>query len=591
MAAQGRLGDQAYGTHEGGAAQGPAQQGAAATFVNGQPALRVGDTGDHTDASGDWRATQGSTSVFIEGKPAHRVGDQTMHDSQGQLGQGSQNTDVGSSNGGSVARPHDLELTIELRDATDRKIKGAHVKTDCPHPGTTAKDGLVAFDETTKITGLCSASPITIYKSLERGDWDPGAKSGAALPESANAAKDGSVRFIHAPAPESKIALDVKTEAERQVHIAKADQPKAVVRLTTAYNWMELVYKAFNETMPTGANQVALLGVREGVLNGGQRRTRDDDFATHNDAVIEKQQSKGATNHQTQYDDLIFLAVAPKDVTQVQRVEAYECSIDPGNVESTAAGIPLLLEGKAYHCRPWPKYQPNDSVSIYMGSASHMITTRIRYAADSVKPGGKGKPSAFTINPNHRTFLTIDDANIDTSKGQLKKTDAYKFLSDEASNPTILIHMSWDQVYVDMPNAKWSTGCTVLHHGKADPRYTDFAKTETSAANKAQIPYLVVSTRYVKSYAEWVKEVDKAPDQVPKASSVLRTEGLETPTGGAKGQYLPTTISKAFADEVTKKVAELRKPGAAQMVAGVDNATVASNLESSLAGALFTTAE
>ncbi len=90
-------------------------------------------------------------------------------------------------------------------------------------------------------------------------------------------------------------------------------------------------------------------------------------------------------------------------------------------------------------------------------------------------------------------------------------------------------------------------------------RYEDFGTTATTAANNQTVPYLIVSSKYVKSYAEWVKEVDKAPDVLPKPSSVLRRDGLETPTNGAKGKYLPSFISKAFADEVNKQYDDLQK--------------------------------
>ncbi len=108
---------------------------------------------------------------------------------------------------------------------------------------------------------------------------------------------------------------------------------------------MELVYKAFKLTMPTGANQAAVLGVREGVLSGGQRTTRDDDFDTYGDRQLKGE--KGDGGHMTAYDDLLFLAIAPKDPAIMQRVEAFECSIDPGDKWSTAAGMPLLIEERA----------------------------------------------------------------------------------------------------------------------------------------------------------------------------------------------------------------------------------------------------
>jgi uncharacterized Zn-binding protein involved in type VI secretion len=558
MAAQGRLGDEATGKHKGSKASGPAAQGANATFVNGQPALRVGDTGDHNDNDGDWRATTGSSSVFIEGRPAHRLGDETSHDSKGQLAQGSPNVDVGSQNGGSVDRPHDLELTVEVRDATDRKIKQLHIKTECPHPAGTPKDGLVAFDIETKVSGLCTAAPITIYKSLERGDWDTGAKSGAAMPHAQAASKDGGVMWFHEPAPESKVALELKTEAEWQIPIPKATTPKAVLRMTTAYNWMELVYKAFKLTMPTGANEAAVLGVREGVINGGQRTTRDDDFETYADRQAKGE--KGDGGHETAYDDLVFLAIAPKDPAIMQRVEAFECSIDPGEIQSsTTAGMPLLLEGGkdgAPVYKGYPGTHHGPCLHLYSGDTGHLKVTRIHYEA--VTAANKKNPPA-----NHRTFEVIGDADVNLPAAQ-----SHLFYRNE-TDPGILIHSSWTQKYTNAMGVKWSTGCTVIRHsydhGGADAeRYAAFGDTATKASNSSKVPYLIVSSKYVKSYAEWVKEVDKAPDQVPKPSSVLRKDGLETPTNGEKGKYLPSFVSKAFADAVNKAYDDLQKKQAAE---------------------------
>ena len=60
---------------------GPATSGSPDVFVNGKPALRVGDQGTHSSCCGDnnWVAQTGSATVFINNKAAHREGDQDKH--------------------------------------------------------------------------------------------------------------------------------------------------------------------------------------------------------------------------------------------------------------------------------------------------------------------------------------------------------------------------------------------------------------------------------------------------------------------------------------------------------------------------------
>ena len=60
---------------------GPAVAGSPDVFVNGLPAIRVGDPGVHSSCCGPntWKATKGSGTVFINGKKAHRKGDADKH--------------------------------------------------------------------------------------------------------------------------------------------------------------------------------------------------------------------------------------------------------------------------------------------------------------------------------------------------------------------------------------------------------------------------------------------------------------------------------------------------------------------------------
>lgn len=77
---------------------GPATEGSPNVFINGKPALRVGDSGVHSQCCGSntWKCTQGSSRVFINGKPAVRLGDQTQHcGGVGKIIDGSDNVFIG----------------------------------------------------------------------------------------------------------------------------------------------------------------------------------------------------------------------------------------------------------------------------------------------------------------------------------------------------------------------------------------------------------------------------------------------------------------------------------------------------------------
>jgi uncharacterized Zn-binding protein involved in type VI secretion len=92
------------------------------------------------------------------------------------------------------------------------------------------------------------------------------------------------------------------------------------------------------------------------------------------------------------------------------------------------------------------------------------------------------------------------------------------------------------------------------HHGYAHPdpkaeRYRRFMNIYNHAANREKIPYLIVSSRYVKTYEEWVKWVEAHPGEVAGPRSVLLESGLRSPSGHAH-HYLPSFLEKAYADRV-----------------------------------------
>lgn len=81
--------------------QGPATVGSPDVFINGMPALRVGDTGVHAGCCGPntWTAAQGSSTVFINGLPAVMMGHMTQHcGGVGSMVEGSSNVFIGDIN-------------------------------------------------------------------------------------------------------------------------------------------------------------------------------------------------------------------------------------------------------------------------------------------------------------------------------------------------------------------------------------------------------------------------------------------------------------------------------------------------------------
>lgn len=60
---------------------GPAVEGSPNVFIDGKPALRVGDKGVHSACCGPntWVAAEGSPKVLINNLPAVRLNDATSH--------------------------------------------------------------------------------------------------------------------------------------------------------------------------------------------------------------------------------------------------------------------------------------------------------------------------------------------------------------------------------------------------------------------------------------------------------------------------------------------------------------------------------
>jgi len=572
MPLAGRVGDQA----KNGADQGPGKKGSPDVFINGHAALRVGDPGK------EWTAKKGSRGVLINGVPAHRVGDDTTHHSgTGQLVEGSPDVFVGDRGGGEAKPiPHDKTLEVTVSDALHRPIEEVVVRVSCPH-----KDDVDhKVTGTTTLSGLCSSSTVMVQKSLQKGTWDPGASSGEIVapthahvtpqakaiapppvaapakaaaparvaapaaaappppPVSPPAAAGGAAappvtHVVHAPAPPAT------PPTTQEVHIVRPATATAQVTLTTVHNWEELIFRAFNQTMPTAATEIAILGVREASLSGkgtvdqlevaaGEGKTDKVNFTT------ETRDANFA--HATTWNDLLFIAYTDSTPARAQHVEVFECTIDAGAVES-ALGTPVTLEGKLYSGRPGGHIS-----SKYPGSdiALHLFS------------GTEGKMAlARECTKSARTFSAIASAKNTATN--------WRFVSTE-DNGSIHMHFGGEGGTV----GSWSTGCTVLHHhlfikNKAGARVQDAAATRykrfmelyRAASNKNKIPYLVVSSEYIRGYAEWARLVGEKPEEGSKPASVIMKDKLRA-APGQEGRYLPSFIQTAFATAVNTLAAE-----------------------------------
>lgn len=73
---------------------GPSVTASPDVFINGKPALRVGDTGVHSACCGPntWVCVEGSAKVKVNGIPLVRLGDATAHcGGSGKMIEGSDN--------------------------------------------------------------------------------------------------------------------------------------------------------------------------------------------------------------------------------------------------------------------------------------------------------------------------------------------------------------------------------------------------------------------------------------------------------------------------------------------------------------------
>jgi hypothetical protein len=359
----------------------------------------------------------------------------------------------------------------------------------------------------------------------------------------------------------------------------------------SVYNWVELVYQAFGLEVPSDKKAVALLGVRESTFADGagadaEAMVKKEKAAANavgeTAAITEAQDLSAATraedrftrdkkgNAQTgkdnsivKFNDMLYMVWTEEGQDIDQHVAVFRCTIDPGANESDTAGTPLLLEGHAYKAKPTNHKGKSGALQVYSGTAP-----TIRLAREATK--------------TRNIFTNVKDAMISAHGGN--GNQPWLFVADEENTS---IHVHWSLDYGDSGVVKnWSTGCTVLAHGRDSDRYKkDFRERWEAAPNKDALPYLVVSSKYLVMYDDWQAELRKSPGTKATVASVIKKSGIplmpaEAPAV-ATGR-LPSIATEGFVKEVQAAIKELDAGTYASAPKGSDQAVLAANLRASL---------
>lgn len=345
------------------------------------------------------------------------------------------------------------------------------------------------------------------------------------------------------------------------------DQEAVDVMVPTLHNWVECVYAAFGHALPTGPGEVALLAVRELWIGSRMRDKRGKPISADEqeraaadpgdaDTVfMATPRERDMKRHPTVYDDALFCVWTASTPDLVQNVVVLRCSVDAGQLDSTAVAMAIQCEGHLYHCKPGK--HTSDSSPI---AALHVVSQ------------GKDILLARNATLNARVLAGIADAWVKRHlayDGKTVEHDQWSFCCMNQLNETIHIHGSYEKELVK----NWSTGCTAIKHHKTSARFEDFRALYSKAANKAAIPYLVTSSRYLYDFDEWEGKLKvqfyvafQKPYPDLKAAlirSVLRTSGL-VPCPGLSERFLPSFITSEFARAVLNMADELNAANSAE---------------------------
>lgn len=331
------------------------------------------------------------------------------------------------------------------------------------------------------------------------------------------------------------------------------DGQARVNRTSTAYNWVELVYEAFGRKLPKEANAVALLCIREARVGGsGDHKAREQAAANRTDvAPLQGSADRQATSpaagstysvqrtantSNVSFDDLLYLVWTDSTAEKKQCAEVFRCTADPG-MRGARHGTARQVEGFHYACKPTQhqarKYPGGINALRIFNEAA---TSDIRVARDAT-----GRYNIYT---------NFESAQVGPT---------WCFCKDEPHDSVgINMHFGAKTTSGRMETDKvggWSIGCTTLAWGRGSARYkTDFLKRCTDAPNKNLIPYMVVSSKYVKVYDRWAQEAGRGGAR--DAASVILRDGLVAMPEGYTG-YVPSIATKGFCEEVARRAAQM----------------------------------
>jgi uncharacterized Zn-binding protein involved in type VI secretion len=563
----GRVGDEATRPHDAVVCPkcktikaGPSTKGSPDVFINGAPALRVGDKGELAQGGiccgkNTWRAATGSSTVTLNGMPITRVGDEIENGGKiGRLITGSSDVDVGSGGFGARSPEDPRSLTVTVTDAFGRALQG--VKARVLSPDGASK---VMFDGTTNLSGLHKGSTVIVEKTLQRSKADPGAVKGlvpfgtrmvqpkkAKLseppPDALAAMKSGpdplaavkapkkapSTGGVEAPSPQNAgdNAPNGTSSDPGGTSIPGPDGGPVKVVKFTVYNWVQAVYRAFRVKFPKASWKIAILGVREASMLTGAGASESAVARAERLAAQGKTSAKGGSRKtkqtrvrrkqsvyspETRFDDTLYVVWTPTRPNKKQKVEVFECTIDP-QVTENPNGQPYLLEGREYEVRHTMhkdyKYGPN---------------------AHAFRVLDKGKPTITLLRTKQLRYVN----SADDTTGIHNYEDA-----------GINIHFWGSGSYgVGDEVGAYSSGCTVLRHGLASKRYQRFAQITLKCHDPG--PYLVVSSKYVRLYHEWVAYCDGDPVKAKDPKSVLKMGILKN--RALNGKYISSLLDVDYA--------------------------------------------
>jgi hypothetical protein len=399
---------------------------------------------------------------------------------------------------------------------------------------------------------------VFVEKALQRSKADPAAvkgivppgtgmvmpkkKKAAPAPDAAFAAKAADTGGAAAPSGDN-LKVDVPapngtSNGSGGTTVPGPDGSTVDITHFTVHNWVQAVYRAFKVKFPTKRWQTATLAVREASMltgavaeedvaraerlaaqgktstKGGRRRAKLDRIG----------RAQSVNSPQTRYDDTLYIVWTPNKASKDQVVEVFQCTVDP-QVTASPNGQPYLLEGFQYRLT-----QTLHRSDKYGGGAH------------AYRILDKGKNTISLVRTREKRF--IDSSDDQSGTGLWDDEDA-----------AINMHFGGTVTSgVGEYVGGWSAGCTVLRHGLASKRYRRFI-TITQKSKDDYRPYLVVSSKYVRLYHEWVAYCKEHPAMAQDPRSVLRMSNLKKRE--LNGKYIPTLVDIDYAKAHPARVAPM----------------------------------